>query len=350
MKRSRFRLTITSLVVILCTTLLMAQSSSPSSAKKGSTQKKTAAKPSVSDAAAGGTSNQPGNETKAPAPKTTSLDVARVDAIDKDVNSITLTNCPADANNHAICNGQAFILSVSDELKSKVKLFNAGDQVRVDYSDKALKSISIVSSQVCAGERLLVLGGAFLLCLLIAALLTRWAPLELIVGEDGRYSNSKTQMAVWFLVVIATYIATVYLRLHRAGWNFFGNISIPQNLLLLSGLSALTFGSAKAITTAKVNAAVAAGGANPKAGGVRSLAANLMQNDAGHFDLGDFQMLVITLLAVSMYLMLIFNFLSTIEAVKTAKLPDVDTTILAAFGLGQGAYLTKKAGGNPGNA
>jgi len=29
-------------------------------------------------------------------------------------------------------------------------------------------------------------------------------------------------------------------------------------------------------------------------------------------------------------------------------LPDVDTTILATFGLGQGAYLTKKAVGEVG--
>ncbi len=31
---------------------------------------------------------------------------------------------------------------------------------------------------------------------------------------------------------------------------------------------------------------------------------------------------------------------------RIVSLPDIDTTVLAAFGLGQGAYLTKKAFGN----
>jgi hypothetical protein len=75
-----------------------------------------------------------------------------------------------------------------------------------------------------------------------------------------------------------------------------------------------------------------------------------VQNDVGSFDFGDFQMLVVTLLAVTMYLMLIFHFLGSIEFTKALTLPDVDTTVLAAFGLGQGAYLAKKAAGNVGTS
>jgi len=77
---------------------------------------------------------------------------------------------------------------------------------------------------------------------------------------------------------------------------------------------------------------------------------DLLQNDAGDFDFGDFQMLVITLVAVVMYLTLIFHFLGSIEFLKTVSLPDVDTTILAGFGLGHGAYLAKKAGGEVGKS
>jgi hypothetical protein len=61
-------------------------------------------------------------------------------------------------------------------------------------------------------------------------------------------------------------------------------------------------------------------------------------------------MVVITLLAIGTYLALIFNFLGSTELLKTVDLPNVDTTILAAFGLGQGAYLTKKAAGTVGSA
>jgi len=51
---------------------------------------------------------------------------------------------------------------------------------------------------------------------------------------------------------------------------------------------------------------------------------------------------------VVIYLMLVFSFLHAIAYSTSVSLPDVDTTILATFGLGQGAYLTKKAVGEVG--
>ena len=157
-------------------------------------------------------------------------------------------------------------------------------------------------------------------------------------------------MAMWFSAVIVTYLATVFIRAELAGREFLGGVNIPQNLLLLSGMSALTFGGAKGITTSKVQSAMQAGVANPKppAGGPSFW--DLLQNDSGLFDIGDFQMLIVTLLAVGMYLTLVFSFLGSIELRKIVDLPSVDTTILAAFGLGQGAYLAKKAAGNPGES
>ena len=84
---------------------------------------------------------------------------------------------------------------------------------------------------------------------------------------------------------------------------------------------------------------------NDKGVGSENFFKDLVQNDKGDFDFGDFQMLVVTLVAVGMYLTLIFHYLGSVELLKTATLPDIDTTILASFGLGQGAYLAKKAGG-----
>ena len=66
------------------------------------------------------------------------------------------------------------------------------------------------------------------------------------------------------------------------------------------------------------------------------------------FDFGDFQMLVVTLVAVTMYLLAAYHFLGQIQFAASVSLPDVDTTVLSAFGLGQGAYLVKKAVGNVG--
>ena len=55
--------------------------------------------------------------------------------------------------------------------------------------------------------------------------------------------------------------------------------------------------------------------------------------------------MLVTLIAVGMYLTLIFHFLGSIEFQSTASLPDLDSTVLASFGLGQGAYLTKRQRG-----
>lgn len=119
-------------------------------------------------------------------------------------------------------------------------------------------------------------------------------------------------------------------------------ISIP--------IARIGFGAAKGVTTSKVQNAVAAGNPSPKGGGAAggfrpNLLVDLTSNDAGNLDLGDFQMLVITLLAVATYLVTAFHGLGTLKAATDASSVDVDSTILAAFGLGQGAHLTKKAVG-----
>jgi hypothetical protein len=264
-------------------------------------------------------------------------------------------------------------------LRARLKQFHFGDYLRVEINENG-------ELQDLPGPLFLPDGGigwlyrffTLVLCgaatLGLAAAVTKGAPFKFIVGMDNRYSNSKFQIALWFWLLMSTYLAAVVLRVFYAGWDFFGGVNIPQNLLVLSGLSALTYGGAKAITTAKVNAAtnpapIAAAVAppptaavavvapapiaNPKnslAPGQESLLRDLVQNDYGQFDFGDFQMLAVTLVAALMYLMLVFHFLWSVDFLKTTTLPDVDTTILAGFGLGQGAYLAKKAAGNVGTS
>jgi hypothetical protein len=209
----------------------------------------------------------------------------------------------------------------------------------------------------------------FLLYFLISGL----HPLQLIVGEDNRYSNSKFQVALWFFVLIATYIATFGLR---AFAGIIGQIGIPEHLLLLSGMSAFTYAAAKGITTSKVNDAQARGIADPKnTAASPSLLRNLTQDDgvapiaaesvvpgaplrllhAGRvpsLDLGDAQMVIVTVLAVAVYVYCVLHFMGIPDKLyaATANLPDVDSTILSIFGLGQGAYITKKAVGNVGQS
>ena len=274
---------------------------------------------------------------------------ARIDDIAANYTSFIVRKCPGDRD------GEIVNISVRDTgAQKELKDFKKGDRVSLqitnDNNQPVLQTISIRAVTVSSGTRMVVLGITAAVCFFLAALLTKFHPLQLVVGQDGRYSNSKFQMAIWFSVVIITYIAAIYLRAAEASREFLRGIDIPQNLFLLSGMSALTFGGAKGITTSKVQSAIQAGVANPKPSAVAPSFWNLVQDDKGLFDIGDFQMLVITFLAVGMYFVLVFNFLGSIEMRKIVDLPNLDTTILAAFGLGQGAYLTKKAAGTPGQS
>jgi hypothetical protein len=292
-------------------------------------------------------------QTKKSEVVSTRLDDVRIDEIESNFISVTVTNCPpSNLRGQSLCQGNVMTLAVSSDLRPELKSYKTGDHLRIDTDGKNLLSLGIRTLEVSCARRWLVLAISFGGLFGLTALLVRGNPLKLAIGLDGRYSNSQFQIALWFWVVIATYLAVVYLRAEKTQWEFFGAVNIPQNLLLLSGMSGLTFAGARGITAQKVNA-IPAGQPNPKAlvaGKPANLWANLIQNDQGQFDIGDFQMLLVTLLAVGMYLALVFHFLGTIEARATVDLPNVDTTILGSFGLGQGAYLAKKAAGNLGTS
>jgi hypothetical protein len=192
----------------------------------------------------------------------------------------------------------------------------------------------------------LVLGLAALIAL--CAALVRGQLAWLVIGEDNRYSNSKFQMAVWFLTVLGVYLGAVLLRSAVLGLGSIGHVAVPTTVLTLSGISALTFGGAKKIVTTRIRRA---GGATrlvkPPSRRGPNLLADLVNDDSGHRpDLGDVQMLVITLIAVAVYLVQGWDWLSTKALLDAPTLPDIDGTLLGAFGLGQGAYLVKKVAGD----
>lgn len=283
-----------------------------------------------------------------------------------DVAVVPFNDCSLSTDKGASKNCQQLHLVVKDAVvKERIKSLQRGDRLTVTFaagedSQNQLKQFCIVTAPpVQPITRIWVILASGLACFLVGYLLSQLHPLNLIIGEDGRYSNSKFQIAIWFLTLISTYVATLVLRIWFAGCDFIGGVNIPHNLLLLSGMSVLTFAGAKAITTSKVNAEKAKpnGNQDPKdtAHATASFMQDLTHNDGTpgttpQLDFGDFQMLIITLIAVGTYLVLVFNFLGTIEAAKGISLPDVDTTLLAAFTLGHGAYLTKKAAGNVGES
>lgn len=238
-------------------------------------------------------------------------------------------------------------------LQAAVQHFGEGDQVFLEYKTEngknILQNLSVKTQGLGWLPRIVALIGSGITLLFIFWFLLRNGLRKLIVGIDERYSNSKTQIVLWFFILISTYIASILLRSLYGGIDFVGGVSIPQNLLLLSGLSALTFVTAKGITVQNIESGkVDKTRANQPKFPDDLFLDDQRDDDQRNVDLGDFQMIIITLLAVVVYLAEVFGFLSTIEFHKVVSLPDVDTTILATFGLGQGAYLAKKFLGDAG--
>jgi hypothetical protein len=202
--------------------------------------------------------------------------------------------------------------------------------------------------------RLGAAGASFGFIFFFAAWFARWKPLDYFIGMDGRVSNSQTQLVLWSTTVLGAYLTTVVLRaslgLSTGDAYMYGGVQIPTNLLALSGFSGLTFAGARAVTTSKNAVAKAA---NPAAGKTQGVAAfsDLFHddNDPQRVDLGDAQMIIITFIAIATYLAQSFVFWSTLKAQPSVMMPDVDTYLLASFGIGQGAYLAKKAGSAPGD-
>jgi hypothetical protein len=239
-------------------------------------------------------------------------------------------------------------ITIADpSLQASVQHFGEGDRVVLEYRQenekKILQNLSVKMQELEWWTRIITLIGICFGLLFIFWLFLREKLSTLIQGMDNRYSNSKTQIVLWFFILIVTYIASIVLRGFYGGIDFVGGVSIPQNLLLLSGLSALTFVTAKGITQSKIDSKKI-----EKEKGQPKFPDDLFKDDRGEVDLGDFQMIIITLLAVVVYLAQVLSFLGTIEFHQSATLPDVDTTILATFGLGQGAYLAKKFLGDAG--
>lgn len=231
-------------------------------------------------------------------------------------------------------------------VKAEMKGLHPGDLVWVTASGGTIQDVEVQKESVSFLRILVTL-------LVVAALLwiiawfairgTGYGMGRFLVGRDNRYSKSKFQIAIWFWTVIVAYLATLYLRWWAGVPSLIAGIDIPENLLLLSGISALSFGTAKGIAQGKENRAAAAGvQAKPPATQPR-FPTDLVCDDSGQPDLGDFQMVVITLVAVGVYAVQIFDFLGLLQMTSQVSMPDVDPTLLGIFGISHGAYLTKKA-------
>ncbi|HEX5263380.1 MAG TPA: hypothetical protein VFW13_07630 [Phenylobacterium sp.] len=230
-----------------------------------------------------------------------------------------------------------------------------GDRVWLTVDDplspKHAVAVARVARPTTVTARLVTLLAALALGIAVAAVAARWRPQRFLVGSDNRYSNSQCQLVLWFGALAVIYASTCALRIWALGLDFIGGVNIPTNLLVLTGLSALTFGGAKIVATQKQDSANQAAAAVGVAGIAPAIKTNALQpvwrdlvtTDMGHADFGDFQMMLVAVSAVVIFVLSAFHFLGALDVSATTVLPDVDTTLLGAFGVGQGAYLIKKA-------
>ena len=246
-------------------------------------------------------------------------------------------------------------LQTSTNFQPLVSAMRQGDGIRATYVREGgmngaegdnqvkvnrVKSLEWQSKAVGRGARWLSLIVAVVALFILAYIFTRGHPTHLYLGRDNRYSSSKFQTFLWFWLVISAYLAIVSHRIDAAGWSYVGGVDIPPNLLILSGISVLTFTAAKAITAGKVE-----GKPDLKTAAPEPKATDLVCDDENRPDLGDFQMVAITILAVIIYAISAVEFMENIEFRRVVTMPDVDATLLSIFGLGQAAYLGKKAAG-----
>ncbi|HLY02228.1 MAG TPA: kelch repeat-containing protein [Candidatus Cybelea sp.] len=164
-----------------------------------------------------------------------------------------------------------------------------------------------------------------------------------IRGEDGRLSSSKFQFFLWTGVVVFSWVAiNVANALHSTLNAIPSTAAFPDHVMLAMGFSVITLASAKGITTAYVYAGRVAKGT----GNSWRLRDLVCADDSTTPDLSKIQMLTWTIIAVGSYLYAAIHTTAACGAPQGLSvpcgIPDIDTSLMALMGIGQGAYLGAK--------
>jgi hypothetical protein len=124
-------------------------------------------------------------------------------------------------------------------------------------------------------------------------------------------------------------------------------VQIPSNLILAMGLSSLTMLAAKGVTTSYAESGLVQKPENgPEAEAKSGSKSNpevkggLFLDDEGKPDLSKIQIMGWTFIALGVFVGMVINTIST--SALPQGLPNIDSTVLALMGIGQGAYVGKK--------
>jgi hypothetical protein len=190
---------------------------------------------------------------------------------------------------------------------------------------KAGSNAAVVSTRIG-----LAIGLAVVLGILVLGTIFRAHVSRLFIGQDNRVSTSKTVAAVWTMLVAAALFGFVYANLlnHPQALRNTGNI-VGQYAVLFGG----PLGSAilaKQIVTGQVS-----DNASSKPGGSPS-AKDLIANDVGNTDLGDFQYVLFNAVAM-------FFVVSSMLHTPLNGLPHIPDVLLGLTSVSAVGYVGKKA-------
>jgi hypothetical protein len=152
-------------------------------------------------------------------------------------------------------------------------------------------------------------------------------------GADGRASTSKFQIFLWTVVVLFSYAAITAARWQQGLTSPLPDL--PASILAALGISAGTATAAAAITTGNVNNAK-----EVKVPAINRGIAPIFEGDDGRLDLVKIQLISWTVLALVVFLGLVFQELESTNV--TSSLPDIDPTLMVLTGLGSATYLGRK--------
>jgi hypothetical protein len=216
------------------------------------------------------------------------------------------------------------------------------------------------------GDQPYQLWGVYAVAVLFAiatGLTGRFWPIKLVEGADGRLSVSKAQVAVWTAAVAYAYVTLYAARAFQAH-DVHPIDSIPQNVLIVLGISAASAIGAKAITVSKISSNQIQ--KTDKEPGSASLA-DLVADDDNCPDLNKVQLLFWTFVSVVVYVSLtngaLQHYFASLDCTTPAQaggplmslaqlagghdlnclaLPNIDAVLMVLMGLSHGTYLGGK--------
>jgi hypothetical protein len=161
--------------------------------------------------------------------------------------------------------------------------------------------------------------------------------LALIVGADNRVSTSKLQLLMWTYAIAFVLLAIVL----EGRADDILTTGLETQYLLLLGIPVVGAAGAAVITSSKVQSGTIDKPSDPSTAastaltGIRDGLADVVTDDSGRGDLGDFQYFVFNLVALTYFFT---NFFSGTQD----ALPTIPDTLVALTGASAFAYLSKK--------